>query len=158
MKTIRLKESELRTIIKTLVSEAQAQTQDKSDTKTGGKPTPPKPRPTNPNPPTTQDKSDVGGGGTTGGATGGVNPQFKKSITAGAKKHGKSFLQSRLTIQQNKLKKLQSKPKGKQNPRLQKGLKERIAFIKQMMSKPAGDTTQMKESDLRRIIKRVVRN
>ena len=133
MKTIRLKESELRTIIKTLVSEAQAKTQDKSDVKTGSKPkkpTPPKPDPTNPTPPTTQDKSAAGGGGTTGGVTGGVTPQFKKNITAGAKKHGKSFLQSRLTIQQNKLKDLQSKPKGKNNPRWQKGLQERITFIK----------------------------
>ena len=83
-------------------------------------------------------------------AGGMLNAKFKNSIEKGAKKFGKKFLANRLKIQQTKLRKLQSKPEGQRSPKWQKGLQQRISFIKSMMNKKG-----IKESDIRRLINKV---
>jgi len=113
------------------------------------RPKPQRPKPQRPKPqrpkPVTKKPTD-----TEAPAGGMLNAKFKNSIEKGAKKFGKKFLANRLKIQQTKLRKLQSKPKGQRNPKWQKGLQQRISFIKSMMNKKG-----IKESDIRRLINKV---
>mgnify|MGYP003144807165 CR=1 FL=1 len=128
MKRIKLTESDLRRLIERVMFEAQVGPKkagtpqgvtDMGKDVPGGtgptRPKPQRPKPQRPKPqrpkPVTKKPTD-----TEAPAGGMLNAKFKNSIEKGAKKFGKKFLANRLKIQQTKLRKLQSKPKGQRNP------------------------------------------
>ena len=157
MKRIKLTESDLRRLIERVMFEAQVGpkkagtpqgvTDMGKDVPGGTGPTRPKPQRPKPQRPKPVTKKPTDTEAPAGGM---LNSKFKNSIEKGAKKFGKKFLANRLKIQQTKLRKLQSKPKGQRNPKWQKGLQQRISFIKSMMNKKG-----IKESDIRRLINKV---